>query len=497
MRILLVYPQYPDTFWSFKHALKFISKKAAFPPLGLLTVAAMLPKEWEKKLVDMNITNLPDRDIEWADYVFISAMVVQKKSARNVIRRCKRLGAKIVAGGPLFTTEHEEFEGVDHFVLNEAEITLSPFLEDLSNGCARHIYASDEYPDISTTPIPSWELINMRKYSSMSVQYSRGCPFNCEFCDITVLNGHVPRTKDKEQLLKELDILHRRGWRNSVFIVDDNFIGNKRKLKVEILPALIKWMQSKRYPFSLFTEASVNLADDEELMRLMVKANFNAVFVGIETINEESLSECGKFQNKNRDLVASVKKLQNYGLQVQGGFIIGFDSDPPSIFENLISFIQKSGIVTAMVGLLNAPPRTRLYRRLKKEKRLVSDFSGDNTDCSMNFIPKMDHRILINGYKKVLDTIYSPKQYYERIKTFLKEYKPLKAKASLPQFEHLKAFVRSVWFLGIKEKGRRYYWRLLAWTLLKRPRLFPISVTLAIYGLHFRKVIMGYTEASA
>jgi len=497
LRILLVYPQYPDTFWSFKHALKFISKKAAFPPLGLLTVAAMLPKEWEKKLVDMNITNLPDRDIEWADYVFISAMVVQKNSARNVIRRCKRLGAKIVAGGPLFTTEHEEFEGVDHFVLNEAEITLSPFLEDLNNGCARHIYASDEYPDISTTPIPSWELINMRKYSSMSVQYSRGCPFNCEFCDITVLNGHVPRTKDKEQLLKELDILHRRGWRNSVFIVDDNFIGNKRKLKVEILPALIKWMQSKRYPFSLFTEASVNLADDEELMRLMVKANFNAVFVGIETINEESLSECGKFQNKNRDLVASVKKLQNYGLQVQGGFIIGFDSDPPSIFENLISFIQKSGIVTAMVGLLNAPPRTRLYRRLKKEKRLVSDFSGDNTDCSMNFIPKMDHRILINGYKKVLDTIYSPKQYYERIKTFLKEYKPLKAKTSLPQFEHLKAFVRSVWFLGIKEKGRRYYWRLLAWTLLKRPRLFPISVTLAIYGLHFRKVIMGYTEASA
>ena len=195
--------------------------------------------------------------------------------------------------------------------------------------------------------------------------------------------------------------------------------------------------------------------------------------------------------------MASVKKLQNHGLQVQGGFIIGFDSDPPSIFENLISFIQRSGIVTAMVGLLNAPPRTRLYRRLKKENRLVSDFSGDNTDCSMNFIPKMDHRILINGYKKVLDTIYSPKQYYERIKTFLKEYKPLKAKASLPQFEHLKAFVRSVWFLGIKEKGRRYYWRLLAWTLLKRPRLFPISVTLAIYGLHFRKVIMGYTEASA
>ena len=493
MRILLVYPQYPDTFWSFKHALKFISKKAAFTPLGLLTVAAILPKEWDKKLVDMNVTSLSDRDIQWADYVFISAMAVQKNSVRSVIKRCKKLGVKIVAGGPLLTTGYGEFGGVDHFVLNEAEITLPPFLEDLNNGCARHIYASDEYPDIGTTPIPSWELIDMRRYSSMSVQYSRGCPFDCEFCDITVLNGHVPRTKGKEQLLRELDALYKRGWRDSVFIVDDNFIGNKRKLKTEILPALIKWMKRKRYPLSLFTEASINLSDDEELMRLMVKANFDTVFVGIETPNEESLSECGKFQNKNRDLVASVKKLQSYGLQVQGGFIIGFDSDPPSIFENQINFIQRSGIVTAMVGLLNAPPGTKLYRRLERENRLLPDFSGDNTDCSMNFIAKMNYKTLINGYNKIINTIYSPKQYYERIKTFLKEYKPLQLKAFRPQFGHLRAFARSIWFLGIKEKGRGYYWRLLAWTLLRRPRSFPLSVTLAIYGFHFRKVVKGYS----
>ncbi len=497
MRILLVYPQYPDTFWSFKHALKFISKKAAFPPLGLLTVAAMLPKVWEKKLIDMNITNLSGRDIKWADYVFISAMAVQKESVRYIINKCKRFNVKIVAGGPLFTTGYQEFEGVDHFVLNEAEVTLPHFLKDLENQCAKHVYTSDRWPDIRTTPIPRWELADMARYSSLSVQYSRGCPFDCEFCDITVLNGRVPRTKDKDQLLRELDALYVRGWRSSVFVVDDNFIGNKRKLKEAILPAIIEWMKKKKYPFALFTEASINLSDDEKLMRLMVEANFNTVFVGIETPNEESLAECGKFQNTNRDLVASVRKLQNHGLEVQGGFILGFDSDPHSIFENQISFIQRSGIVTAMVGLLNAPPGTKLYRRLKSESRLLLNFSGDNTDCSINFIPKMNHETLINGYKSVLDTIYSPKQYYERAITFLKEYKPRAGKPVRPQLQNLVAFARSVWILGIKEKGREYYWRLLAWTLARRPRLFPLSVRLAIYGFHFRKVLKGHTEASA
>ncbi len=496
MKILLVYPEYPDTFWSFKHALRFISKKAAYPPLGLLTVAAMLPKEWEKKLVDMNTTTLRGTDIKWADYVFISAMAVQIESVRCVIDKCKSFSAKIVAGGPLFTMECQGFEGVDHFVLNEAEITLPLFLGDLKDGCAKHIYTSDEWPDIKTTPIPSWELVDMGKYSSMSVQYSRGCPFDCEFCDIAVLNGHVPRTKGKDQLFGELDALYNRGWRNSVFVVDDNFIGNKRKLKAEILPAIVDWMKRKGYPFPLFTEASINLSDDEELMRLMVEANFNMVFVGIETPNEESLAECGKSQNRNRDLVASVKKLQNHGLQVQGGFIVGFDNDPHTIFENQISFIQRSGIVTAMVGLLNAPRGTKLYRRLKGENRLLRDFSGDNTDCSMNFIPRMDYETLINGYRRIISTIYAPKQYYERTTTFLKEYRPRVGNAVRPRFEHLIAFAKSIWFLGLKEKGRRYYWRLLAWTLVRRPRLFPLSVTLAIFGFHFRKVVAAYTKVS-
>jgi len=490
MKILFVYPKYPDTFWSFRHALKFISKKASFPPLGLLTVAAMLPEEWEKKLIDMNVSALTEENLEWADYVFLSAMVVQKKSVIEVIRRCKKLGIKVVAGGPLFTTGYEEFEDIDHFVLNEAESTLPLFLNDIKNGCAQHMYTSKEWPDLGKTPRPQWDLINMKKYASMCIQYSRGCPFNCDFCDIIVLNGHKPRTKSKDQILGELEVLYAQGWRGGVFFVDDNFIGNKKRLKIEILPAIIDWMKQKKYPFSFFTEVSINLSDDEELMQLMVKAGFNKVFVGIETPNEDSLTECNKYLNKNRNLIACVKKLQNIGLEVQGGFIVGFDNDPLSIFERQISFIQKSGIVTAMVGLLNAPHGTRLYHRLKKEDRLLNDSSGDNTDFSLNFIPKMNVEILMNGYKKILSTIYSPKHYYKRVITFLKCYKlkPLKRKIHF-KFCNLKAFFKSIWFLGIKGKERLHYWKLISWTLVRRPRFLGLAIEFAIYGFHFRKIM--------
>jgi len=495
LNILLVYPEYPDTFWGFKHALRFVSKKAAFPPLGLLTVAAMLPKDWKKKLVDMNTRTLTDRELAQADYVFISAMSVQRESARQIIKRCKKLCVKTVAGGPLFTSAAEEFDDIDHLVLNEAEITLPLFLKDLEIHKAKHLYTSMERPELNDTPIPAWELLDIRKYSSMNVQYSRGCPFDCEFCDIVVLNGHRPRTKSKEQLLTELDAIYHRGWRRgSVFIVDDNFIGNKKKLKAETLPAIAEWMKGKGYPFTLLTESSINLADDEELMTLMVKSNFNMVFVGIETPNESSLAECGKHNNENRDMIADVKKLQNHGLQVQGGFILGFDNDDPtSIFESLISFIQKSGIVTAMVGLLNAPRDTKLHKRLGKENRLRSVFSGNNTDFSTNFIPKMNMNTLIDGYSKVVRTIYSPKQYYERIILFLKEYRPARRKISRVHNEDVAALIKSLFILGMKEHGRQYFWKLIVWTLAKRPRSFPLSITLAIYGFHFRKIAEGYT----
>ncbi len=454
----------------------------------------MLPKQWEKKVVDLNVVKLTDQDINWADYVFISAMTVQSDSVNKVISKCKQLGAKIVAGGPLFTMEPEKYNEVDYLVLNEAEITLPPFISDLQNGCAKRIYTSAEWPDINNTPIPDWQLLNKKHYSSMSIQYSRGCPFDCEFCDIVVLNGHLPRTKNKDNILKEFDALYDNGWRGSILIVDDNFIGNKKKLKAETLPAIIDWMEKRNYPFILDTEASINLADDDELMQLMVKAGFRIVFIGIETPCEDSLSECGKSQNKNRNMVESVKKLHNAGLQVQGGFIVGFDNDPISIFERQISFIQKSGIVTAMVGLLNAPPGTKLYQRLKKENRLIKSFTGNNTDYSLNFIPKMNYETLINGYRNILNNIYSPKGFYERVSNFLDEYRPRNNGTVKLQLDQIKAFIRVMWILGFKEKGRRYYWRFLVKTVCKRPRFFTISITMAIYGFHFRKVFEQYSK---
>ena len=365
MRILLVYPRYSDTFWSFKYALKFVSKKAVHPPLGLLTVAAMLPGQWEKKLIDMNTGKLRDRHLQWADYVFISAMAVQKESAKEVIARCKAGGIKIVAGGPLFTATPENYPEVEHLILNEAELTLGPFLKDLAEGQAKHLYASKDFPDLRKTPIPLWWLAKMNRYHSMNLQYSRGCPFSCEFCDITTLYGRKTRSKSAEQVTKELEALYRAGWRGSVFFVDDNFIGNKRELKDHVLPAMIDWMKRRKYPFDLATEASINLADDEDLMKQMIRAGFEGVFVGIETPDDKSLKECNKFQNRGRDLLASVKRIQQLGLRIRGGFIVGFDNDSPETFERQIRFVQESRIVTAMVGMLNAPVGSRLYERLR------------------------------------------------------------------------------------------------------------------------------------
>ena len=486
MRILLIYPEFPDTFWSFKHALKFIRKKAGAPPLGLLTVAAMLPDDWEKRLVDVNVADLTQDDLAWADCVFISAMIVQRDSAQTLIARCKKAGVKVVAGGPLFTMEPEQFPDVDHFVLNEAELTLPPFLEDLANGCAQRIYTTTEHPDISQTPAPLWRLANLKHYNSVSIQFSRGCPFNCDFCNVTALLGHRPRIKTSAQIIAELDSLYALGWRKGVFFVDDNFIGNKKYLKSDLLPALIEWRKDK-IGMSFNTEASINLADDPELMSLMTQAGFDTVFVGIETPNEDSLIECSKTQNKGRDLVESVKRLQRAGLQVQGGCIVGFDSDTPSIFQQQIDFIQKSGIVTAMVGLLQAPLGTRLYNRMREEGRLVDEFSGDNADGTTNIIPKMGLDTLREGYRNVLSHIYGPRLYYERVRTFLREYHPPEIKFNL-DLQHLLAFGRSIYQLGIRGVERVQYWRLFFWTLFRRPRLFPMAITLAIYGFHFRMV---------
>ena len=486
MNILLIYPEFPDTFWSFKHALKFIRRKATFPPLGLLTVAAMLPSEWSKRLVDVNVTKLPEKDLKWADYAFFSSMVIQRKSAYQLIKRCKEAGVKIVAGGPLFTSEHEQFKDVDHFVLNEAEITLPPFLEDLKNGCAKPVYATPEFADIRETATPLWNLVSMSKYASMVIQYTRGCPYQCEFCDVTELFGHRTRTKTTEQITAELDTFYNLGWRGNVFFVDDNLIGNKKSLKQELLPSLLKW-QKNHESITFNTEVSINLASDEPLMQMMSDAGFNTVFVGIETPDPVSLAECGKKQNKDRDLAEDVRRIQRAGIQVQAGFIVGFDNDTPTIFQRQIDFIQKTGIVTAMVGLLQAPSGTRLYERLKKEGRLLGRMSGDNVDGTTNIIPNMDPEIFREGYKRILRHIYSPENYYKRIKTLFREYKAPKIKGKIT-LDHILGLITSIYYLGILGKERGQFWHLLFWTTLHRRELFPLAVTLAVYGHHFRKV---------
>lgn len=489
MKVLLVYPRYPDTYWSFSHAMPFIGKKAAFPPLGLLTVAAMLPESWELRLIDLNVSQLSDGDLLWADLVFISAMTVQRDSVKEVIARCLHERVKTVGGGPLFTACHDEFPELDYLVLGEAEVTLPRFLADLDRNTPKRLYLPDVRPDLCHTPLPRWGLIDMRGYASMNIQFSRGCPFDCEFCDITHLFGHKPRSKTPEQLTGELEALYSAGWRGGVFFVDDNFIGDKRKLKEEILPAIVRWMKEHRYPFFFYTEASINLADDPCLMELMVAAGFQEVFIGIESPAEDALKETGKVQNHDRDLVASVRCIQRSGLQVQGGFIVGFDSDGPAIFDKQLRFIQESGIVTAMVGILMVLRGTRLHSRLSRERRIVSTASGNNTDTHLTYVPKMHPEVLVEGYLRLVRTIYSPDYFYARMMTFLKEYRLSgPSPFSMLKRRDIRAFLRSTLFLGILGKERLHYWKVFFWTLLRKPRLLPVTITLAIYGYHFRTV---------
>lgn len=489
MKVLLIQPKFPATFWSFKHALQFISKKVSAPPLGLMTIAAMLPTDWECRLTDLNIHDLDPEDLAWSELVFITAMNIQRDSAQEIILTAKKSKKTIVAGGPMFTAEYENFPEVDYFVLNEGEITLPQFISDFCKGNPEHVYSTDAYADITETPIPRWDLLDLSKYESMNIQFSRGCPFNCDFCNVTALLGHRPRTKMVGQLLAELDSLYLLGWRRNVFLVDDNFIGNKVILKKELLPALIKWRKGKT-GFQFITEVSINLADDPELVDLMVQAGFISVFIGIETPDENSLAACNKKQNQNRDLLASVHYLQKSGLQVMGGFIVGFDSDTSSIFDRQIRFIQQSGIVTAMVGLLQAPFGTDLYRRMKQEGRLTNEMSGDNVDGSTNIIPKMPKEDLLYGYKKIINTIFSPVEFYQRIQTFLINYNPLQETGKI-EFNEIIAFFRTVWRIGILSPARKYYWKLITWTLIHKPRLFPLAITFTVYGYHFDKVKSG------
>ncbi|MEK7724912.1 MAG: B12-binding domain-containing radical SAM protein [Acidobacteriota bacterium] len=470
MKILLVYPVFPETYWSFRHALSFVGKKAAFPPLGLLTVSAMLPENWERRLVDMNVESLTKSDIEWADMVFLSAMIVQQESLDEVVKLCKELGKPVAVGGPYVSTSADLVPEADFIFIGEAETTLPEFIADLSVGSPKRIYQATERPSILLTPLPDFHLIDLNRYTSMNVQFSRGCPFSCEFCDIIEIYGRVPRTKTNEQMLAEMEALRMAGWRGTVFIVDDNFIGNKREVR-KFLPELIKWSERHNFPFSFLTEASVNLAEDNALLELMQYAHFHRVFLGIETPIAESLKEANKSQNTKRDLLESVKKIQSYGIEVMAGFIIGFDNDPEDIFERQINFIRESAIPLAMVGLLTALPDTQLWKRLEREGRLVHESSGNNTDCSLNFVPKMDRERLVEGYKAVLRNIYSPQEFYQRALDCLSRVRNNAVELQRVNFIRVtKSFFKIILRLGVRDRDRFRFWKYLFRVTVNYPR---------------------------
>lgn len=431
---------------------------------------------------------LEDEDLLWADYVFISAMIAQKNSARQVADRCRALGVRVVGGGPLFRAYPDDFADLDCLVFGEVKSLMSQLVVDLDTGRLARSYRASAAPSLDGVPPPLWELINLNNYASMAVQYCRGCPFDCEFCDVIVMNGRVPRVKSNQQMLAELDSLYSRGWAGSVFIVDDNFIGNKEKVK-GLLRSIIAWQKGKLRHMSFLTEASVNLADDPELMSLMVQAGFKKVFLGLETPVEAGLKECGKAQNLKRSLSESVAIIHNHGMAVMGGFIIGFDSDPPDVFQRQVNFIQKNGIVTAMVGLLTAIPGTRLHSRLESEGRVLFKSSGNNTDFggALNFTTMMDRKKIIEGYRWVMNSVYSPEMYYNRILTFLRIYRP-RAKTYLEKND-LQTFIRSLWYLGVLDnKSRNYYWKLLKNTISNYGDSFGEVVAMSIYGYHFREL---------
>lgn len=493
MKVLLVNPKFPDTYWSFRHALPFEGKRSAFPPLGLLTVSALLPGSWERRLVDLEVRSLKKSDIDWADMVFVTAMLVQKESLKQVVKECKARGKRVVLGGPYVTTTVEDLPEADHIFLGEAETTLPQFVADLARGEAKRTYQAPERPPLSATPLPHFQLANLKRYSAMSVQYSRGCPFSCEFCDIIEIYGRVPRTKSNQQMLSEFDALKALGWRGTVFIVDDNFIGNKKNVR-QLMPELAEWQKRNGYPFNLLTEASCNLADDADLLDSMRDAGFRRVFLGIETPAEESLKEAQKPQNRG-DLLASVKRIQSYGMEVMAGFIVGFDNDPADIFERQIKFIRESAIPLAMVGLLTALPDTQLWRRLKSEGRLLGESTGNNTNCSLNFVPKMDPSQLVAGYQSIMRTIYKSSEYYQRALDSLKRTTQVfNEPNSLSFVTGVAAFTRIAVKLGLLDRDRREFWRYFGQTLTKHRDRLAESLRLAAMGYHFRKLNDAYAD---
>ena len=488
---LLVYPEHPPTFWGADHALELTGVKATHPPLGLLTIAALFPQSYELRVIDMNVSALQDADLEWADLVFTSTMITQHVSLRAVIERCNDAGVPVVAGGPHPTTFHEDIAGVDHFVLGEVEEVFADFLQDLEEGAAKAIYREMRKPDVTATPVPRFDLIDLKNYATMSVQFSRGCPFDCEFCDIIKLYGRVPRTKSPEQVVAELDSLYRLGWRGPVFLVDDNFIGNKRDA-LKLLPAIAEWQKPRGYPFTLMTEASANLALMDAMMDAMIEAGFDSVFVGIETPNPEALLKTKKAQNTSKTqenfLYQAVRKIQQHGMQVQGGFILGLDGDDEGVFDAQIEFIQETGIPVAPIYLLTALKNTDMYERLKSENRLLEAPLGTSA-MPLNFRTEMSYGTLIEGYKRVLTTLYDPtlENYFSRCLTLFRHLKPVRHLRKPRSRNEIDAAFMTV-RRRLSARQVLAYSKFIGKVSKEYPRMLPEAIYLAAMGYHFEKI---------
>jgi len=485
MRVLLLYPLFPKSFWSFEKTLALVDCKALMPPLGLITVAAILPQEWEFRLVDHNVQEVTESDWDWAELVIISGMIVQKSDMLVQITAAKQRNKLVAVGGPYATTSPHEVESADFLVLDEGEITLPMFIEAIQRGDRSGTFRSAEKPAVTETPIPRYDLLDLTAYDNMSVQFSRGCPFQCEFCDIIVLYGRKPRTKTPEQLLAELQCIYDLGWRGAVFMVDDNFIGNKRNVKL-LLKELKVWMAEKGYPFGITTEASVDLAQDDELMELMVECNFKKVFLGIETPDQESLALTSKFQNTRDPLTESIDKITRAGMQVMAGFIIGFDGEKQKAGDRIVKFVEQTEIPLAMFSMLQALPSTALWDRLEKEGRLLNGSANINQTTLMNFVPTRDIEEIAREYVNAFWELYDPAAYLDRIfRYYMKLGDAKNVVSKRTSLKTVRALLLILWKQGIVAQTRIKFWTNLIQVLIQKPRQLEIYLTLCAYLEHF------------